>query len=89
MSFWRHELGAIVVVALKHTLKRSGLGYGRLPWPRGGRPIADFRTTKTVERDGEGRFLMRLNHALTLMSHALRFQTPPASPALLGLAGHD
>ena len=28
MSFWRHELGAIVIVALKHTLKRSGLGYG-------------------------------------------------------------
>ena len=31
MSFWRHELGAIVIVALKNRLKRSGLGYGKLP----------------------------------------------------------
>lgn len=83
LSFWRHELGAIVVVAVKHTLKRSGHGYGRLPWPRGGRPIADFGTTKTLERDGEGRFWMRLNHALTLMSHALRFQTQPGTGRLL------
>ena len=82
MGFWRHELGAIVVVALKNTLKRSGLGYGRLPWPIGG-PIADFRTTKTLERDGEGRFLLRLNHALILMSHALRFQTQPGTGRLL------
>ena len=30
MSFWRHELGAIVVVALKNALKGSGLAYGSL-----------------------------------------------------------
>jgi len=68
VSFWRHELGAMVVVALKNTLKRSGLGYGRSPWPIGGRPIADFMTTKALELDGERRFSLRLNHALILMS---------------------
>ena len=80
MGFWRHELGAIVVVALKNTLQRSGLGYGKLPWPIGGRPIADFMTTKALELDGERRFLLRLNHALSLISYALRFQTQPGVP---------
>ena len=83
MDFWRHELGAIVVVALKNTLKCSGRGYGRLPSPIGGRPIADFMTTKALEPDGERRFLLRLNHALILMSHALRFQTQPGTGRLL------
>jgi hypothetical protein len=77
MDFWRHELGAPVFVALKNTLKRSGLGYGRLPWPIGVRPIEEFMITKTLEPDGERRFLLRLNHAVILMNHALRFQTQP------------
>ena len=42
MGFSRHELGAIVVVALKNRLKRSGLGYGKLPGPIGGGANADF-----------------------------------------------
>jgi hypothetical protein len=32
VGFWRHELGAIVVVALKNALKGSGLAYGSLPY---------------------------------------------------------
>ena len=77
MDFWRHELGAIVLVALKNTLKRSGLGYGRLPWPIGVRPVADFMTTKALEPDGERRFLLRLNHALILMSHRCASKRSP------------
>ena len=76
-DFWRHELGAPVFVALKNTWKRSGLGYGRLPWPIGVRPIEEFMITKALEPDGERRFLLRLNHAVILMNHALRFQTQP------------
>jgi hypothetical protein len=83
MGFWTHELGAIVVVALKNTLKCLGLGYGKLPWPIGGRPIADFMTTKALELDGEPRSLLHLNHALSLMGYALRFQTQPGTGRLL------
>jgi hypothetical protein len=96
MDFWRHELGAPVFVALKNTLKRSGLGYGRLPWPIGVRPIEEFMITKALEPDGERRFLLRLNHAVILMNHALRFQTQPEAASRrqpagewLALAGHS
>jgi hypothetical protein len=74
MGFWRHELGAIVVVALKNTLKRSGLGYGKLPWPIGGRQIADSMTTKALELDGERRFLLRLDELCVALPNAARYR---------------
>jgi hypothetical protein len=61
IDFWRHELGAIVFVVLKNTLKRSGLGYGRLSWPISVRPIGEFMISKALAPDGERRFLLRLN----------------------------
>jgi hypothetical protein len=83
MDFWRHELRAIVFFALKNRLKRSGLGYGNYFELIGGRQIADSMTTKALELDGERRFLLRLNHARSLMSYALRFQTQPSTERLL------
>ena len=74
MGFWRHELGAIVVVALKNTLKRSGLGYGKLPWPIGGRQIADSMTTKALELDGKRRFLLRLDELCVALPNAARYR---------------
>ena len=60
MGFWRLELSATVVVIVKNTLKRSGLSYGRLPWPIGGRQIADSMTTNALELDANGDFCFAL-----------------------------
>ena len=61
LVFWRHEPGAIVVVALKNKLKRSGLGYGKITlgdrWPPN-RGLHDHQSW--LELDGERRFLLRL-----------------------------
>ena len=73
MGFWRHELG-VIVVALKNRLKRSGLGYGKLPWPIGGRQIADSMTTKALELDGERRFLLRFDELCVALPNAARYR---------------